>query len=171
MTEGSGNLFRLDAGLTLEPLPAPAARGLAEAFAAIDPWRRYPYDADNLERYFGGVEAGAPRLALMRETAIVGVAGLRTNWLRGPYLQFLGILPEHQGSCLGSAVLRWLASEAQSRGAHNLWVCVSDFNTGALRLYERHGYAVVGPLPDLVRPGFTELLMRRQFASSDPTIK
>jgi ribosomal protein S18 acetylase RimI-like enzyme len=154
--------YRLGGGLTLEPLPQDAARGLAQAFAGIEPWRRYPYDAINLERYLAGVEAGAPRLALMREQEIAGAIGLRTNWLRGPYLQFFGILPAHQGAGLGSCVLNWLANEAEARGARNVWVCVSDFNAGARRLYERHGFEVVGPLPDLVKPGTIELLMRRQ---------
>lgn len=148
-------------GLTLARLPVSEAARLGKAFAAIDPWRSYPYDAKHLEGYFAGIEVDAPRLGLFRDGDLAGVVGVRLNWLRGPYLQFLGVLPAHQNHRLGHAALGWLFAEAKRAGARNVFVCVSDFNGGARRLYTAHGFEAVGDLPDLVAAGQTEVLMRR----------
>jgi [ribosomal protein S18]-alanine N-acetyltransferase len=40
-------------------------------------------------------------------------------------------------------------------------VCVSSFNPGARRLYERLGYAYIGELPDYLVAGHAELLFRK----------
>jgi len=40
-------------------------------------------------------------------------------------------------------------------------MCVSDFNTGARRLYERLGYRLVGELTDYIVAGRSELLLRK----------
>jgi len=42
-----------------------------------------------------------------------------------------------------------------------VFLCVSDFNHGALRLYRRLGYELVGPLGDFLVPGSAELLLRK----------
>jgi len=41
-------------------------------------------------------------------------------------------------------------------------ISVSSFNTEARRFYERQGFAEVALLPDLIKPGFDEVLMRRR---------
>jgi hypothetical protein len=43
----------------------------------------------------------------------------------------------------------------------NLFACVSDFNTTARQFYERNGYREVGPLPDLLMAGASEILLRK----------
>ena len=67
---------------------------------------------------------------------------------------------EVQGRGLGSAVLRW-AEERIFRESPNVFLCVSDFNTGALRLYRRLGYELIGALPDFLIAGSAELLLRK----------
>jgi ribosomal protein S18 acetylase RimI-like enzyme len=47
------------------------------------------------------------------------------------------------------------------RGRRWLFVSCDAGNAGALRLYRRLGFARVGRLPDLVRAGRVELLLRR----------
>ena len=42
-----------------------------------------------------------------------------------------------------------------------MFLCVSDFNTGALRLYRRLGYELIGALPDFLVGGSAELLLRK----------
>ena len=42
-----------------------------------------------------------------------------------------------------------------------MFLCVSDFNRGALRLYQRLGYELVGALPDFLVSGSAELLLRK----------
>jgi GNAT superfamily N-acetyltransferase len=148
--------------LVIEPLKAEHAKRLGARFAAIDPWASYPYPASALQAYFAAEEAGAPRFAVRLGGELAGAAGLRLNWLRGPYLQFLGVLPEFQKRGLGASVLDWIESEARRGGERNLWVSASDFNVGAIRFYETHGFVTVAPLPDLVRDGRTELLLRKR---------
>ena len=148
--------------LVIEPLGADHAERLGPGFAAIDPWARYPYPASALEAYFAAEESGAPRFAVWLDGELAGAAGVRLNWLRGPYVQFLGVLPEFQRRGLGARVLAWIESEARRAGERNLWVAASDFNLDAIRFYETHGFALVAPLPDLVRDGRTELLLRRR---------
>lgn len=155
------------AGLSLRTLPVGLAEDLARiddlgrAFAAMDPWLTYTYDPTQLARYFATVEPDAPRLAVRLGDDLAGVVVIRANWLRGPYLQFLGVLPAFQGRGIGSAVVAWLVAEAGATGASNVFVCVSDFNAGARRLYGAHGFAEAGQLADFIAPGHTELLLRR----------
>ena len=150
------------ATLALEPFPRREAERLGAAFAAIDPWARYPYPAPQLAAYLAAHEPGAPRLALYSGTTIAGAVGLRLGWLKGPYLQFLGILPDFQGQGIGSAVLEWLEHEARAGGERNLWACASDFNIGALVFYQRHGFERVAALDGLVCDGRAEVLLRKR---------
>ena len=114
--------------LVLSPISETAAKVLGDAFAAIDPWARYPYPASALTIYFATVEPQAPRYAIHAADKLVGAIGLRLNWLHGPYIQFLGLLSGQQGLGLGGRLLSWCEESARSRGARNLWVAASDFN-------------------------------------------
>jgi ribosomal protein S18 acetylase RimI-like enzyme len=150
------------AAWSLEPLGPDDAVRLAQVFAGIDPWVHYPYETAALAAYLGGPEPDAPRFALTCAGTAVGAVGLRLNWLRGPYLQFLGIVPEAQGHGLGAACLAWLEREARAGAERHLWVLVSGFNARARAFYERHGFALAATLDDLVRDGSRELLMRKR---------
>ncbi|HMN36114.1 MAG TPA: GNAT family N-acetyltransferase [Hyphomicrobium sp.] len=138
------------------------AKELAESFAGMEPWSRYPFPAPALETYLAGEEPGAPRYTIRNEGRLAGALGLRLNWLRGPYIQFLGILPGFQGSGAGRAILASLSREAAACGVRNLWVAASSFNTRALRFYERAGFARAGVLEGLVQDGFDEILLRKR---------
>ena len=148
--------------LTSEPLDAVLAPVLGEAFAAMDPWAAYPYPAAALVRYLASGTREAPIFALATEGRAVGALGLRLEWLRGPYIQFLGLLPETQGRGIGGLAMAWVEREARRAGARNLWVAASDFNAGALRFYERHGFSRIADLDGLVRDERTEVLLRKR---------
>ena len=148
--------------LVVAPLAADDGERLGTAFAAIDPWAAYGYPAAALSKFLLAVEPGAPRFALQVGGEVAGAAVIRTAWLRGPYLQFIGVTPAHQNSGLGSAVLDWMEREARAAGERNLWVAVSEINTDAQRLYERHGFIQAARLDDLACDGRTEILMRKR---------
>ncbi len=75
----------------------------------------------------------------------------------GAYLQLIALLPGTEGRGMGSALLLAVEAEA-ARGSPALLLLTADFNTPAQRFYQRHGYRLVGSLPDYVRPGIAELL-------------
>lgn len=147
--------------IALDNMTLARATGIARGCAGIDPWKRYAITANQLESYLTAIEPGAPRYVLSVDHVIAGAAGFRQDWLRGPYLQFLAILPEHQRKGLGQCVLAWFEGMARARGDKNLWVAASDFNTGALHFYEQHGFQRVALLDGLVRAGFSEVLYRK----------
>ena len=138
------------------------AATLGASLSEIDPWVRYPFPKPALGAHLAAVEPGAPRYILKAGTASCGAVGLRLNWFSGTYLQFLGILPGMQRQGLGSIVLSWLEAGARAQSARNVWVAASDFNTGAIRLYERHGFKRVALIEGLVADGLNEVLLRKR---------
>lgn len=152
--------------LTLAPFPASEADVLAAGFAAIDPWASYGYPAAALAAYLSGDEPTGVRFALLFDGGIAGAVGLQSSWLRGPYIRFLGILPAYQGRGLGAAVLAWIEAEARNAQERNVWVVASQINTGAIRFYERHGFATAAEFEGLAYDGRTEILMRKRLTTS-----
>jgi ribosomal protein S18 acetylase RimI-like enzyme len=148
--------------LGLVPFPTAEAGRLGAIFAGLDPWAAYAYPASGLAAYFEMHEPGAPRFAINSGGEIAGVVGLRLNWLKGPYLQFLGLIPAYQRRGIGGAVLGWLEGEARALNERNLWVLASEINSGALRLYERSGFTRVAELEDLVTEGRREIMLRKR---------
>ena len=53
------------------------------------------------------------------------------------------------------------AEQRIHRESPNVFLCVSSFNTGAQRLYERLGFEYVGALKDFIVDGHDELLYRK----------
>jgi GNAT superfamily N-acetyltransferase len=146
--------------VTAAPLDPALAPQLASVFAGMEPWAAYPYPAAQLAAYLAACTVEAPRFAIHHDGCLVGVVGLRLDWLRGPYIQFLGVLAGAQGKGLGTVVLAWVEAEARRSGARNLWVAASDFNAGALRFYERAGFHRIADLEGLVCDDRTEVLLR-----------
>ncbi len=148
--------------VTLARLPMSQATDLGLAFAAIEPWVKYPYPASALAAYFADGDHSAPRLAIRVGDQTAGVIGLRLNWLCGPYLQFLGLLPPFQAHGLGTLVLDWIDAETRRSGQRNIFVATSDFNASARRFYMRHGFLEVGSLKGLVRDDRDEILLHKK---------
>ncbi len=148
--------------VVLRPMPPGEPPRLGPLFAGIDPWARLGYKAEALSGYLGTLEKSAPRYAIMVGNEVAGAAGVRLNWLRGPYVQFLGVLPDYQKRKLGSLFLTWLVQEAKRHGEQNVWVLASTFNADALRFYGANGFERTGEIPDLVAPGTAEVLLRRR---------
>jgi GNAT superfamily N-acetyltransferase len=150
-----------DADITLDEMTAEAAGELAGRIAEIDPWRRLAIPADRIGRLF---ETGTGRevRAIQIANRPVGAIVVQCDWLLGPYLQHLSVLPEAQARGAGTRALAWLEGIARRDGQSNIWLCVSAFNCQARAFYARHGFVEAANLPDLVRPGEDEILMRRR---------
>lgn len=87
-----------------------------------------------------------------------GVAG-------SPYIASIATAERFRGRGIGTLLL----AEAEARfrqSARYIFLCVSDFNRDARRLYERHGYEAVGELKDYVIDGASEILMRKRLVAA-----
>jgi GNAT superfamily N-acetyltransferase len=85
---------------------------------------------------------------------------VRHPWLRGPYIELLGVFPDYRGKGLGKQVLAWVETEAR-RESKNLWVLTSSFNHQALSFYQSLGFYPIGPIQGLVSPEYDEILLRK----------
>lgn len=162
----SGRAVEAAPGLLLEPFPAELADDFGTVFAGMPPWLDYTYPAERLAFYFATEEPGAPRLLIRSRGEAAGVMGLRSPWLRGPYLQFLGIIPKFQNRGIGRAVLTWWEKHARLCGETNLWLTVSETNAPARAFYARNGFCEAAILPELVADGCSEILMRKRLRVS-----
>jgi ribosomal protein S18 acetylase RimI-like enzyme len=146
-------------GLTIRPLETrEEAEACARMMAGTEPWitLRRGYEAclrvmldETRERYvaYRGAEL-AGLLILNVKGAFVG------------YVQSVCASPQARGTGVGTALVAF-AEERIFREFKNVFICVSDFNHGARRLYERLGYRLVGELVDYVVAGRSELLLRK----------
>lgn len=83
--------------------------------------------------------------------------------LRGPltgYIQTICVRSDLRGHGLGTALIGW-AEQRIFQESPNVFLCVSSFNDGARRLYERMGYEVVGRFASFVVGEHDELLLRK----------
>lgn len=106
----------------------------------------------------------------MREVYVADAGGEVTGFtilqMKGAfvgYIQTVGVLPGWRDRGIGSRLIQF-AEGRIFREAPNAFICVSSFNEGARRLYERLGYKVVGELTDYIVPGHAEILMRKTIA-------
>ena len=148
--------------VTLDGLTPDEALVLGRAFAAMDPWLSYGLTGASLGAFFAKSEPDVVRYAIRSADALAGVVIVRTAWLHGPYLWFVGLRDAHQSNGIGGSILAWLEGEARTAGARNLWLCVSEINTRARAIYERKGFACVGDLDGLTADHMTEQLMRKR---------
>ncbi len=90
-------------------------------------------------------------IVLMMEGAFVG------------YIQSVCIAPEWRDQGIGSQLMSFAERRIFSE-IPNVFICVSSFNKGALQLYERLGYKVIGELKDYIVSGHSEILLRKTIA-------
>lgn len=142
------------------PMQAEWAALFGEALAGIDPWLRLGYSSTALARYLSADGPERHALVLLQGEVPAACLTLRPNWLRGPLLELLAVLPGFQGNGLGKALILWLAERARQQGQNNLWTISSEFNQSARAFYRRQRFAEAGVLPGLIKPGETEILLR-----------
>jgi [ribosomal protein S18]-alanine N-acetyltransferase len=134
------------------------AESCARLMAESEPWltlgRTYEASLRILqdptrEVYLARDEAGlAGFLILCMTGALVG------------YIQTVLVHPDRRGQGIGSRLVEF-AEQRILPEAPNVFMCVSSFNHGARRLYERLGYKVIGELTDYIVDGHSEILLRK----------
>jgi ribosomal protein S18 acetylase RimI-like enzyme len=83
--------------------------------------------------------------------------------LLGPfagYIQLLGVAPAYRSQGVGAALLD-CAKRRIFAEQPNVFLCVSAFNTGAIRFYLQRGYSQAGEIENYVVQGQSEWLMRK----------
>ena len=133
----------------------------ARMMAATDPWIRYGMDYSLCLKSF----EGDFREIYVLETGqkIAGFVILQMAGTFRGYIQTLCVDADYRGQGLGMKLLEF-CEERILKISPNLFICVSEFNTGAIKLYESFGFELVGRLHDFIQPGLTELMMRKTFA-------
>ncbi len=145
---------------TLLPMNAEWAVLFGDSLARMDPWLRLGYSPVSLTRYFSANTPERQGWVVLAGESPAACCTVRLNWLRGPLLELLAVLPQHQGKGLGKDIISWLAGETRRQGKANLWTIGSEFNETALAFYRRQGFEQAGVLPDLISIGETERLLR-----------
>lgn len=146
--------------MRVRPLQAEEIPALARAVAETPLMARYGRQAPGMERALSRAhERGDGLLVAAEDGAVLGLAWFlaQGTLALGGYLKLIVVLPGAEGRGIGGALLAAFEGEVARASAH-AFLLVSDFNAGAQRFYERHGYARIGALPGLVLPDVAEIL-------------
>ncbi len=133
----------------------------ARLMAASEPWitLRRGYDA----LLPAALDPEYVILVARRAGAPCGFIRIHPRGVAGsPYVASVAVTETERGRGVGTALLD--ATEARYPDARYVFLCVSSFNVRARELYGRHGYRLVGELPDYVVDGHSELLMGKRLA-------
>lgn len=130
----------------------------ADLMAATDPWVTLGMDKARCRMGFEGL--GKEVHLAWEGESIAGFMILQTAGSFRGYIQTLCAAPRFRGSGVGTQLLQY-AEDRVSTYSPNLFICVSEFNKGALKLYLNFGFKQVGVIPDFVKEGYTELLLRK----------
>jgi ribosomal-protein-alanine N-acetyltransferase len=91
---------------------------------------------------------------------LVGFVVLEMGGAFTGYVKSICVSPPHRGMGVGARIMSF-AEERVFRERPNVFICVSGFNVGARRFYERLGYEEVGELRDYLVRGHSEVLLRK----------
>ena len=83
------------------------------------------------------------------------LGGTYWGWL---YIDVLWVREDHRGKGLGSGLLREAEREALGRGCHHAHLDTMSWQ--APEFYKKHGYEVIGILPDIPNGNQKYLLMK-----------
>jgi ribosomal protein S18 acetylase RimI-like enzyme len=141
--------------------PALAGRQ-AEWIATMEPWLGLGYAASALRAFLRGAARTEDVFVASggRGAPPGGILVLQRGVLLGNFVSLLAVKPDSSRTGIG----RTLLAHAETRTfARRRWLFVSAdaTNRTALRFYRKLGFTRVGRLPDLVRPGRTEILLRK----------
>jgi [ribosomal protein S18]-alanine N-acetyltransferase len=94
------------------------------------------------------------------DDVVMGLAVIQLKGALVGYIQTLLIAEEYRGHTLGNQLITFLENRIYEVSP-NVFMCVSDFNTDAQRLYKRMGYEVIGEIKNYIAEGYSEILLRK----------
>ena len=147
------------ADLAIRPLETrEQAEACARMMAGTEPWMTLRRDYEACLRVM--LDETRERYVAYRGNRLAGLLILNVRGAFVGYIQTVCAAEEFRGTGVGTALVAF-AEERIFRDFRNVFICVSDFNHGARRLYERLGFRLVGELTDYVVAGHSELLLRK----------
>jgi GNAT superfamily N-acetyltransferase len=153
-----------DEKLSLLPLGSQSVREVSNELCSMDPWLSMGYRPEALEFYLLRADPALSRYSIMVSEKLAGVLAVRFPWLFGPFIELLAVFDGFRGKGIGARVVHWVC---RNDGASNAWVTVSAFNLGAQRFYGRMGFEITAALDDLIKPGWSEILLRKKTTATD----
>ena len=144
----------------LEPLQPGDVRQISSILVSMDPWLTLGYGTEALSHYLLRADPALRRYCLKASGALAGVLTLRHPWLFGPFIELIALFDDFRGKGFGREVIDWICREFPD--SPNLWATVSSFNPEAQKFYPRLGFENTAVLPDLIRPGRDEILLRKR---------
>lgn len=123
-----------------------------------DPWITLGLNYAQCLRAF----EGHSKEVLLAESGnqIIGFAIIQTSGTFNGYIQTLCVSEKNRGMGIGKKLLQYCENRIHEYSP-NVFICVSSFNKGAIKLYYEYGFRLVGELENFVKDGFTELLLRK----------
>jgi len=132
--------------------------------AALEPWRSLGYGAAGLARFLRRTARGAGVLIARESGArtgrVVGVLCRQEGVLLGDFISLVAVRAEAAGRGVGRALVA-RAEELTAGRRRWLFVSADARNRDALAFYRKLGFVRVGRLPDLIKAGHTEILLRK----------
>lgn len=130
----------------------------ADMMSRTDPWARMGLSLDFCLRAFEGFFREVYILEL--DHKLEGFVILQVTGSFKGYIQTLCVSESMRNKGLGKKLLEYAEARIH-RISPNLFICVSTFNTRALKLYEDFGFSRVGILNNFLKEGFDEILLRK----------
>jgi len=132
----------------------------AKMMSKSDPWITLDIDYDQCLKAFDGTSKEIWVVEIDNE--IAGFVILQIGGTFKGYIQTICIDEAYRGRGIGKKLLQFCEDRILEISP-NIFICVSSFNSGAIRLYKEFGFKLVGELDSFVKEGFTELLFRKSF--------
>jgi ribosomal-protein-alanine N-acetyltransferase len=130
----------------------------ASMMCSTDPWITLKMNYDLCLKAFEGTSKETYLIRVKNDTA--GFVIIQTGGTFSGYIQTICISEEHRGHGLGKKLLQF-CEERILKFSPNVFICVSSFNKGAIKLYYEFGFKLIGRLDNFVRDGLDELLLRK----------
>lgn len=130
----------------------------AGMMASTDPWITLGI---SFEQCLSALEGPCKELYILQmDGEIAGFVLLQVCGSFRGYIQTLCIDQRFRGKGLGTTLLQFCETRIL-KISPNIFICVSSFNKGALKLYLDFGFKLVGELENFITEGYTELLLRK----------
>ena len=145
--------------IEIKPLTNEQIEACAILMVENDPWKKVGRTFEQAVENFSSPDHDC--YELMVDGKLAGFLVLILNgFLAGGFIKSIMVIDEYQGKGIGKQLLGF-AQDRIFEEYSNAYICVSSFNNGALKLYQREGFKVIADLEALLVPEHSEFLLRK----------